>query len=76
MLNAHAWPPPTAKVGRRAKVWNDRSGRFCPFTVVTMNSDALPRDGFAANFGIHEHVMDIKPIDATNDGGLFGLRFE
>lgn len=44
--------------------------------IVTMNSDALPRDGFKAGFDIRSHVMETKLTDATDTGGLFGLRFE
>lgn len=44
--------------------------------IVTMNSDALPREGFKAGFDIRSYVMDTKLIDATDTGGLFGLRFE
>jgi uncharacterized protein YydD (DUF2326 family) len=44
--------------------------------IVTMNSDALPREGFQRGFDIQAHVMDTKLTDATDTGGLFGLRFE
>jgi len=41
-----------------------------------MNSDALPREGFKTGFDIRSYVMDTKLTDATDTGGLFGLRFE
>lgn len=44
--------------------------------IVTMNSDALPREGFKAGFDIQSRVMEMKLTDATDTGGLFGLRFE
>ncbi|MDP9562955.1 UNVERIFIED_ORG: uncharacterized protein YydD (DUF2326 family) [Rhizobium nepotum] len=44
--------------------------------IVTMNSDALPREGFKSGFNIGSYVMDTKLTDATDNGGLFGLRFE
>ncbi|WP_260734941.1 ABC-three component system protein [Tunturiibacter lichenicola] len=44
--------------------------------IVTMNSDALPRDGFKGDFNIRDYVMDTVLTDATETGGLFGLRFE
>ncbi len=44
--------------------------------IVTMNSDALPREGFKAGFDIRARVMETKLTDATDTGGLFGLRFE
>jgi uncharacterized protein YydD (DUF2326 family) len=43
--------------------------------IVTMNSDALPKDGFKRGFDIASHLMDAKLTDATDTGGLFGLRF-
>lgn len=43
--------------------------------IVTMNSDALPREGFRPGFNILDHVLDTKLTDATDTGGLFGLRF-
>lgn len=44
--------------------------------IVTMNSDALPREGFQRGFDVGAHIMDTKLTDATDTGGLFGLRFE
>jgi uncharacterized protein YydD (DUF2326 family) len=43
--------------------------------IVTMNSDALPKEGFKGNFSVRDHVVDTKLTDATETGGLFGLRF-
>jgi uncharacterized protein YydD (DUF2326 family) len=44
--------------------------------IVTMNSDILPREGFSRGFNIHDYVLETKLTDATDTGGLFGLRFE
>ncbi|MDE0107283.1 MAG: DUF2326 domain-containing protein [Bryobacterales bacterium] len=43
--------------------------------IVTMNSDAVPREGFKAGFDLSEYYMEARLTDATEDGGLFGLRF-
>ena len=43
--------------------------------IVTMNSDALPREGFKSGFDVMDHVVGTKLTDATDTGGLFGLRF-
>lgn len=43
--------------------------------IVTMNSDALPREGFQQGFDIQAHVLETKLTDATETGGLFGVRF-
>ena len=39
-----------------------------------MNQDQVPRDAFRAGFD--SHILDVRLTDATEDGGLFGLRFE
>jgi uncharacterized protein YydD (DUF2326 family) len=43
--------------------------------IVTMNSDALPTDGFRPRFDVGQYVLPTKLTDATETGGLFGLRF-
>jgi uncharacterized protein YydD (DUF2326 family) len=44
--------------------------------IVTMNSDALPREGFRGEFKVRDFVLGTVLTDATEDGGLFGVRFE
>jgi uncharacterized protein YydD (DUF2326 family) len=43
--------------------------------IVTMNSDALPQDGFRSGFDVNDFVLPIKLTDANETGGLFGIRF-
>jgi uncharacterized protein YydD (DUF2326 family) len=43
--------------------------------IVTMNSDALPKEGFRPGFDIREFILPTRLTDATDTGGLFGLRF-
>lgn len=43
--------------------------------IVTMNSDALPKDGFRSDFDVGAYVLDTRLTDATETGGLFGIRF-
>ena len=43
--------------------------------IVTMNSDAIPSEGFQRSFDIYDHVLPTRITDAVDDGGLFGLRF-
>ena len=43
--------------------------------LVTMNSDALPSDGFRAGFDIRKYIVPTRLTDATETGGLFGTRF-
>lgn len=39
--------------------------------IVTMNSDVLP-----SSFKADEYLLPVRLTDATEDGGLFGFRFE
>lgn len=43
--------------------------------IVTMNSDLMPRD-FPDNFSVEPYVLPVRLTDATDDGRLFGIRFE
>jgi uncharacterized protein YydD (DUF2326 family) len=44
--------------------------------IVTMNSDAVPNDGFRTGFDLEAFVMPTRLTDANDTGGLFGLRFK
>ncbi|MDR1871102.1 MAG: DUF2326 domain-containing protein [Deltaproteobacteria bacterium] len=44
--------------------------------IVTMNSDALPREGFSPTFDLNSFINDLRLTDATETGGLFGLHFD
>ena len=53
----------------------ERTARDLNFQyIVTMNSDAVPHD-FPDDFNIREYTLPIRLTDATEDGGLFGVRF-
>jgi len=41
--------------------------------IVTLNEDDVPR-AFPGSFGFSQHVNDVRLTDATETGGLFGLR--
>jgi uncharacterized protein YydD (DUF2326 family) len=43
--------------------------------IVTMNSDALPQDGFQDDFDVWKHVNSTRLFDEEETGGLFGVRF-
>lgn len=43
--------------------------------IVTLNSDAVPTEGFKAGFDLNDHLIDTRLTDATKTGGLFGIRF-
>lgn len=44
--------------------------------LVTMNSDAMPKEGFDEGFRVEDFILPVRLTDATETGGLFGLRFE
>ena len=44
--------------------------------IVTMNSDAIPKEGFEGGFRLEDYYLDVRLSDATETGGLFGLRFD
>lgn len=42
--------------------------------ITTLNSDALPND-LPSGFDLREYILPVRLTDATEDGGLFGIRF-
>jgi uncharacterized protein YydD (DUF2326 family) len=42
--------------------------------IVTMNEDAVPSE-FPGTFDFKQHLISTRLTDATEDGGLFGIRF-
>ena len=42
--------------------------------IVTMNEDDAFKET-SENFNLGEHVIPTRLTDATEDGGLFGIRF-
>ena len=40
-----------------------------------MNTDAVPRE-VPAGFKIEDYALPIRLTDASEDGGLFGFRFD
>lgn len=43
--------------------------------IVTMNSDSVPTEGFTDGFDVRNHFVEPRLTDATETGGLFGVRF-
>lgn len=43
--------------------------------IVTMNTDDIPKE-VPAGFSVEDHALPVKLTDATEDGGLFGFRFD
>ncbi len=42
--------------------------------IVTMNSDDLT-EKISSGFSVNNYVLPVHLTDATEDGGLFGIRF-
>jgi hypothetical protein len=42
--------------------------------MVTLNSDVLSE--LPSDFDVKKYVLPVRLTDATDDGGLFGVRFE
>lgn len=63
------------QVAKALQLGADQAARVGYQYIVTMNSDALPKDGFRPDFEVNDYVLDTRLTDATETGGLFGLRF-
>ena len=64
------------QVARALQFGANRSAELGFQYIVTMNTDMLPRDGFRPGFDVQSCVLDVALTDATETGGLFGLRFD
>ena len=63
------------QIAKALQLGAERAERLGFQYIVTMNSDAIPKDGFKEGFDIKKHIMPTRLTDATEDGGLFGFRF-
>ncbi len=63
------------QIARALEVAADRSksGRFQ--YIFTMNSDSLPIGELNDTFDLNQFIVPTRLTDATDDGGLFGIRF-
>ncbi|MFO0612661.1 MAG: DUF2326 domain-containing protein [Polyangiaceae bacterium] len=43
--------------------------------IVTMNTDAVPKEA-PLGFKLEDHALKVRLTDASEDGGLFGFRFD
>ncbi|HCS38072.1 MAG TPA: DUF2326 domain-containing protein [Anaerolineaceae bacterium] len=43
--------------------------------IITMNDDDFPRE-YLSDFKFNDYLVPVELTDATEDGGLFGFRFE
>ncbi|MBK5920722.1 hypothetical protein CCR80_06700 [Rhodothalassium salexigens] len=63
------------QVAKALQLGADRAAKHGYQYIVTMNSDVLPNDGYRPDFDVRSYILDTTLTDATETGGLFGLRF-
>jgi uncharacterized protein YydD (DUF2326 family) len=63
------------QVGKALAVGAELAAKHGFQYIVTMNTDAVPRE-LPSGFKVEDHSLDVRLSDASEDGGLFGFRFE
>jgi uncharacterized protein YydD (DUF2326 family) len=64
------------QVGRALEIGAESAERFGFQYIVTMNSDALPKDDLPEGFDPQSFVLPVKLTDKGETGGIFGRRFQ
>jgi uncharacterized protein YydD (DUF2326 family) len=63
------------QVGKALAVGADLATKHKFQYLVTMNTDAVPRE-VPVGFSVEKYALPVRLTDASEDGGLFGFRFE
>lgn len=63
------------QVGKALQVGAQMAGELGFQYIVTMNSDVVPTD-LPKDFDLGSYILPVRLTDATEEGGLFGLRFQ
>jgi uncharacterized protein YydD (DUF2326 family) len=63
------------QVGKALALGAELASRHGFQYIVTMNTDAIPKE-VPAGFRLEDHALGLRLTDASDDGGLFGFRFE
>ena len=63
------------QVAKALQLGADHAARVGFQYIITMNSDALPEDGFQDDFDVQSFINSTRLTDAIETGGLFGIRF-
>lgn len=63
------------QVAKALQIGAERSEKLGFQYFVTMNSDALPKEGFDEGFNLQDHILPVRLTDESEMGGLFGVRF-
>ena len=62
------------QVAKALQIGAQNAKKFGFQYIVTMNQDAVPTT-MPLGFDFEQHVISTRLTDATEDGGLFGMRF-
>jgi len=63
------------QVGKALAVGAELAAKHGFQYVVTMNTDSVPKE-VPAGFKLEDYVLNVRLTDASEDGGLFGFRFD
>ncbi len=64
------------QVGKALRLGAERADTLGFQYIVTLNSDELRKAELPPGFDVQQHVLDLGLTDASETGGLFGLRFD
>lgn len=62
------------QVAKALQVGREYAEKYGFQYLVTLNSDAIPNDGFDSGFEIRDYILPVN-LDDSPRGGLFGIRF-
>ena len=62
------------QVAKALQVGREYAEKYGFQYLVTLNSDAIPNDGFNSGFEIRDYILPVN-LDDSPRGGLFGIRF-
>jgi uncharacterized protein YydD (DUF2326 family) len=63
------------QIGKALALGRDLAEKFDFQYIVTMNTDDMPKE-VPTGFSVEAHALPVRLTDATEDGGLFGFRFD
>jgi uncharacterized protein YydD (DUF2326 family) len=63
------------QTGKALALGRDLAEKFNFQYIVTMNTDDIPKDA-PTGFSVETYALPVRLTDATEDGGLFGFRFD
>jgi len=64
------------QVGKALRLGAERAAELGFQYIVTLNSDELGKAELPPGFDVQPHLLDVELTDASETGGLFGLRFD